>query len=42
MEISHEEFIAILKEKYKYGKIKDDLKSENEKYEMIRLSSMKS
>ena len=32
MEISHEEFIAILKEKDKYEKMKDNLWSQNEKY----------
>ena len=43
MEISHEEFITILKEKDKYEKMKDNLRSENEKsYEIIRLSSVKS
>ena len=42
MEISHEEFITILKEKDKYEKMKDNLRSENEKYEMMRLSSIKS
>ena len=42
MEISHEEFIAILKEKDKYDKMKDNLRSENEKYEIMRLSSVKS
>ena len=31
MEISHEEFITILKEKDKYEKMKDNLKNENEK-----------
>ena len=31
MEISHEEFTTILKEKDKYEKIKDHLKRENEK-----------
>ena len=41
MEISHEEFITILKGKDKYGKMKDNLRSENEKYEIIRLSSIK-
>ena len=41
MEISHEEFIPILKERDKYEKIKDNLKSENEKYKIIRLSSVK-
>ena len=30
MDISHEEFITILKEKYKYEKMKDNLRSENE------------
>ena len=42
MEITHEEFISILKEKDKYEKIKDNLRSENEKFEMMRLSSVKS
>ena len=42
MEISHEEFITILKEKDKYKTIKDNLKSENEKYKIMRLSSTKS
>ena len=42
MEISHEEFITILMEKDKYEKMKDNLRSKNEKYEMMRLSSVKS
>ena len=43
MNISHEEFIAILKEKDKYEMVKDNLRSENEKsYEIVRLSSVKS
>ena len=42
MEISLEEFITILKEKGKYEKMKDNLKSENEKQEIMRLSSIKS
>ena len=42
MEISYEEFITILKEKDKYEKMKDNLRSENEKYEIMRLSSIKS
>ena len=42
MEISHEVFITILKEKDKYEKMKDNLRSENEKYEIMRLSSVKS
>ena len=32
MDISHEEFIAILNEKDKYEKTKDNLRSENEEY----------
>ena len=31
MDISHEEFITILKEKDKYEKIKEHLRSENER-----------
>ena len=42
MEISDEEFITILKEKDKYEKMKDNLRSENEKYEIMGLSSIKS
>ena len=42
MEISREEFITILKETDKYEKMKENLKSENEKYEGMRLSSIKS
>ena len=42
IEISHKEFITILKEKQKYEKMKDNLHSENEKEESIRLSSIKS
>ena len=42
-EISHEEFIAILKEKDKYEKMKDNSRSENEKSnDIMRLSSVKS
>ena len=41
MEISHEEFITILKQIDKYEKMKDNLRSENEKQEIIRLSSIK-
>ena len=36
MEIIHEEFITILKEKDKYEKMKDNLRSENGKYEIMR------
>ena len=42
MEISHEEFVAIVKEKDKQEKMKEDLRSENEKQEIMRLSSIKS
>ena len=42
MEISHEEFVTILKEKDKYEKMKENLRIENEKQEIIRLSSTKS
>ena len=40
MEISHEDFIGIFKEKDKYEKMK--LRSGNEKQEIMRLSSVKS
>ena len=42
MDISHEDFITILKEKDKYEKMKDDLRSENGEYKIMRLSSGKS
>ena len=42
MEISHEEFITILKEKDKYEKMEDNLRSQHENYEIMRLSSIKS
>ena len=42
MEISYEEFITILNEKDKYEKMKDNSRSENEKYKIMRLSSIKS
>ena len=41
IDISHEEFITILKEKDKYEKMKGNLRTENEKQETIRLSSIK-
>ena len=40
MEISHGEYIPILKEKDKYEKMKENLRSENEQ-ETMRLSSIK-
>ena len=42
MDISHEEFATILNEKDKYEKMKDNLRSENEEYKIMRLSSVKS
>ena len=38
MDISHEEFVTLLKEKDKYEKIKENLRIENEKYEIMKLS----
>ena len=42
MEISIEEFETILKEKDKYEEMKENLRSENEKQEFMRLRSIKS
>ena len=43
MDISHEEFITILKEKDRYQMVKDNLKNKNgESYEIMRLNSVKS
>ena len=44
MEISHEEFITIFKEKDRYEKMKENIrdKNDNEKQEIIKLSSIKS
>ena len=43
MDISHEEFITILKEKDRYKMMKDNLRSENgESYEIMRFNSVKS
>ena len=42
MDISHEEYITILKEKDKDEKMKDNLRSENGEYKTMRLSSIKS
>ena len=42
MDISHEEFITILKEKDKYEMMKENLKNKNgESYEIIRFNSKK-
>ena len=42
LDISHEEFIKILKEKDKYERMKQNLRSENEEYKIMRLRSIKS
>ena len=42
VDICHEEFIRILKEKDKYEKTKDNLRSKNEEYKIMKLSSIKS
>ena len=44
MNISHEEFITIFKEKDRYEKMKENIrdKNDNEKQEIIKLSSIKS
>ena len=42
MELSNEKYIAILKEKDKYEKMKENVRSENEKQEIMRLSGIKS
>ena len=42
MEISHEEFITILKEKDKYEKMKESVRSVSEKQENMRLNSVNS
>ena len=43
MDISHEEFITIFKDKDRYEKMKENIrdKNENEKQETIKLSSIK-
>ena len=42
MEISDKRFVTILKDKDKYEKMKENLRSENEKQEIMRLSNIKS
>ena len=42
MEMSHEELVIILNDKDKCEKMKDNLRSKNEKYKTMRLSSIKS
>ena len=41
MDIGHEEFVTIFKEKDKYRKMKDNLRSENGENKIMRLSSVK-
>ena len=42
MDISHEEFITILKEKDRYEIMKDNLRNKNEEsYEIMRFNSVK-
>ena len=40
LEISHEEFVTSFREKDKYGKMKENMRSENEKQEIVRLNSV--
>ena len=42
MEITHEESVTVLKEKDKYQKMKENLRTENKKEEIMRLSGIKS
>ena len=42
IDISHEGFITILKEKGKYEKMKENLRSENKEHKIMRLSNLKS
>ena len=41
MDISHGEFIAIFKEKYKHEEMKENLRFKNEKQKIMRLISIK-
>ena len=42
MEINHEEFMTILKEKDKYKKIEENVKTESKKLENMRINSVNS
>ena len=42
MEISHEEFNAIIREKQKYERMKENLRNTSEKQEDMRLNSVTS
>ena len=41
LDISHEGSITILKEKDKYQRMKENLRSENEEYKIMKLSGIK-
>ena len=41
IDISQEEFITIQKEKGKYEKMKENLRSENKEHKIMRLSNIK-
>ena len=41
IDISHEGFITIQKEKGKYEKMKENLRSENKEHKIMRLSNIK-
>ena len=41
-EISHEEFVVIFKKKDRYERMRENLRNENKKQEIMRLSSIKS
>ena len=42
MEVSHKEFITIMKEKDKYQKLKENVKNVSEKQENMRINSVNS
>ena len=42
MEINHEEFNAIIREKQKYKRMKENVRNVNEKQENMRLNSVNS
>ena len=42
LDISHEEFIRIFKENDKYEKMKENLRSENEEFKIVRFIRVKS
>ena len=42
IDISHEEFVTILKEEINMKKMKENSRSENEEYKIMKLSSVRS